>query len=94
MAEGLKTMAKRSHSCCGRKFRNESALNQHARDLHPGRLAKSEKPARKGTWRVVFASFLGSALGVLVVGSAMILGAPVIQEKATQVVKAVHVVRR
>lgn len=89
-------MAKRSHSCCGRKFRNESALNQHNRDMHPGRQVKAEKPARK-SWRPFLASFFGSVAGVLVALSLWQYGAPLIQEasvQATGLVKAVHVTRR
>ena len=88
-------MAKRRHSCCGRKFRNESALNQHARDQHPSRAVKAEKPARK-SWRPFFASFSGAMAGVLVALSLWQYGAPLIQEAQTQagLVKAVHVTRR
>lgn len=89
-------MAKRSHSCCGRKFRNESALNQHTRDQHPGRKMKAAQPARR-SWRPFFASFFGAVAGVLVGLSVWQYGAPLAHEVSAQttgIVKAVLVTRR
>jgi hypothetical protein len=85
-------MAKREFSCCGKKFRNASALHQHNRDMHPDRPVKVEKTKKR---RVFLPSFLGSLLGVLVGGGLLMLVQPLVQS-AGPVVKAVSaaVIRR
>lgn len=74
-------MAKQKQ-CCGRRFRNESALHQHWTDKHPGRPMKTEQPSRKrGFTRQFLVTFAAVIAGMLTVqafyqyGTSMVSGA-------------------
>lgn len=77
---------------CRKKFRTEGALEMHDRAKHKGQniINHRVQPRRKGGIGVIFGSFLGATLAVVVLGGAALVATGTSITEAPALAKAVY----